>query len=93
MSKKPTFTGLFTHFDSFTPNIYKSGVVKILLHRAYKICDCFSYMNEEFKRITGFLLENGFSKAFIDKCIRSFLCSACRDKPQIATVEREQIVF
>ena len=89
--RKPTFTGLFTHFDSFTPLLYKSGLIKILLFRAYRICDCFQYIHEEFKKITDILLRNGFSKAFIDSRIKSFLESKFARKTKIATVERKQL--
>ena len=62
----------------------------MLHHRAYKICDYFSHIGEEFQEIRGFLLENGFPKAFIDKCIRSFLRNILKDQLKMFTLERVQ---
>ena len=89
--RKPTFTGLFTHFSSYSPTLYKSGLVKILLYRAYRICDCFKYLDDEIKKITNILLANGFPKQFLDKCVASFLNTLYIQKPRIPTVERKQL--
>ena len=32
--RKPTFTGVFTNFESFIPDIYKRGLIEALLHRS-----------------------------------------------------------
>ena len=36
--RKPTFTGLFTHFHSFIPLAYKRSLVFCLLHRIFNLC-------------------------------------------------------
>ena len=36
--RKPTFYGLYTHFDSFLSEIYKVGMIYTLLYRCLKIC-------------------------------------------------------
>ena len=36
--RKPTFSGVFTHFDSFIPTLYKHGLVNTLIFRCFKIC-------------------------------------------------------
>ena len=41
--RKPTFTGLFTNFHSFTPLQFKRGLIYSLLHRFFNICS--SYEN------------------------------------------------
>ena len=35
--RKRTYTGLLTNYFSFTPFKYKSGLIKALIDRAYKI--------------------------------------------------------
>ena len=35
--RKKTYTGLLTNYFSFTPFKYKSGLIKALIDRAYKI--------------------------------------------------------
>ena len=34
--QKPTFSGVFTNFDSYIPLLYKSGLISSLLYRAFK---------------------------------------------------------
>ena len=35
--RKPTFSGVYTHYDSYIPLQYKSGLVYTLLHRSYSM--------------------------------------------------------
>ena len=39
--RKPTFSGVFTNFESFIPNSYKYALIFTLLHRAFKLCSNF----------------------------------------------------
>ena len=36
--RKPTFSGVYTHFDSFLTTTYKFGTVYILAYRCLPIC-------------------------------------------------------
>ena len=36
--RKPTFSGVFTNFDSFVPASYKHGLVNTLLFQCFKMC-------------------------------------------------------
>ena len=36
--RKPTFSGVYTHFDSFLPSTYKFGTVYALAYRCLRIC-------------------------------------------------------
>ena len=40
--RKPTFSGLYTHFGSFLPNIYKIGMIYTLVNRCFRICSNWS---------------------------------------------------
>ena len=33
--RKPTFSGVYTHFDSFLPSTYKFGTVNTLAYRCF----------------------------------------------------------
>ena len=39
--RKPTFTGIYTHFDSFLPSIYKFDLLSTLLYRYFSICSTY----------------------------------------------------
>ena len=45
--RKPTFSGVFTNFDSYIPLSYKSGLISSLLYRAFKLCSNFEIFHRE----------------------------------------------
>jgi len=71
--RKPTFTGLYSDYNSFTPAMYKIGLIKILLHRAYSICSTYQSFHNELQRIKSILTGNGYSLRLIDSAISKFL--------------------
>ena len=48
--KKPTFSGLYTKWDSYTPTKYKRNLINNLLHRAHQICSSFTLLHKEFNQ-------------------------------------------
>ena len=64
--RKPTFTGLFTNFESFLRIIYKKGVIFTLLFRHFNICSSYRIFQEELSKFKGFLLQNGYPEQFLD---------------------------
>ena len=71
--RKPTFSGVYTNYDSFLPSIYKSGLISTLLFRAYTICSNWSLIDREIKNIKSFMLKNGYPELMIDKVATLFL--------------------
>ena len=45
--RKPTFTGVYTHFRSFLPNVYKFGLLSTLLFRYFAICSSYKLFHLE----------------------------------------------
>ena len=35
--QKPTFSGVYSHFDSFLPDTYKAGMIYTLVNRCFRI--------------------------------------------------------
>ena len=64
--RKPTFTGLYSSFYSFTPRSYKVNLVKTLTSRAYKICTP-DTLESELCFIRNVLTDNGYPPFFIDR--------------------------
>ena len=62
--RKPTHSGVFTHFLSFTPFKYKIGLIRTLFDRAYKICSSWSLFHIEIENIVRMLSMNGYSRNF-----------------------------
>ena len=48
---KPTFSGVYTHYDSYIPLEYKSGLVYILLYRSYTIFTSWTQIHAEIDKI------------------------------------------
>ena len=64
---------MYTKWDSYTPFHYKQNLVATLLDRAYKICNSWKLIHEEFERITKTLQTNVYSKSFIESQISKYL--------------------
>jgi len=71
--RKPTHSGLYTHWISFIPHHQKRNLVFGLLDRAYKIASTYNSIHSEFMNIKRMLIRNGYPKAYIDRCIMKYL--------------------
>ena len=77
--RKPTHSGVFTHFSSFIPHRYKVALVKTLICRSYRHCSSWHLFHAETKCITNMLMNNGYNKSHIKSIVGIFL-SKCFDK-------------
>ena len=71
--RKPTFSGVYTHYDSYIPLQYKSGLVYTLLHRSYSICTIWGQFHQEIEKIKSIMLKSGYSSTLIEKTVTFFL--------------------
>ena len=73
--RKPTFSGVFTNFESFIPNSYKYALIFTLLHRAFKLCSNFELFHQEIENLKNIFRNNGypvnFSNFGIKKCLNN----------------------
>ena len=68
--RKPTFSGVYTHFESFLPAVYKFGMVYTLVYRCFKICSDWTKFHEELIFLKQSFLKNGHPLSFIDNCFK-----------------------
>ena len=80
--RKPTFSGVFTNFDSFIPISYKNVLVNTLIFRCFKIV----YLKEIFKR-------SRYPNDFVDLCIKRFFDKLYIAKKIYQTVEKKQLMI
>lgn len=66
--RKPTFTGLYTPWDSFSPTLYKINTIRALTHRIIRICSP-SVIEDEFNTLRSILSKNGYPGHLLDKLI------------------------
>ena len=71
--RKPTFSGVFTNFESFIPKSYKYNLLFTLLHRAFKLCSNFERFHQEIDKLKTIFENNGYPKSFVDFCIKKYL--------------------
>ena len=50
--RKPTFSGVCTHFDSFLPDAFKIGMIYTLVNRCVRICSSWSMFHQHFRKMT-----------------------------------------
>ena len=72
IDRKPTFTGQYTRWDSFSSTRYKIGLINVLVSRAKRICSN-SKLHTEMDKISGILSENGFPEYIIRRLMHKFL--------------------
>ena len=67
--RKPTFTGLYTRWDSFSPTHQKIALIRSLVSRAQKICSE-SMLQEELDTLRNLFLENGYPVDVVERFLR-----------------------
>ena len=78
--RKPTHSGVYTHFSSFIPHRFKRQLVVTLLERAYSICSDYMSLHREFDDLTTMLRRNGYNCSFVQNIIGQFLNGKRKDK-------------
>ena len=53
--RKKTFSGVYTNFDSFILETYKTGLIKSLLFRCFHLCSDFVKFHHEINILKGIL--------------------------------------
>ena len=89
--RKPTFTGLFTNFESFLPVIYKKGLIFTLLFRYFNLCSSYAIFHKELIKFKTLLRQNGYPDRFIDHCVHTFLKKIFSPSTKASTVSKLKI--
>jgi hypothetical protein len=63
----------FYKFWKFLPTAYKKGFIFSLLFRYFNICSSYQIFHAELEKFKKLLLQNGYTKFFIDRCVKTFL--------------------
>ena len=70
--RKPTFTGQYLCWNSFSPQKRKINLIGALVHKAFMICSK-SKLNQELGKIRSILLENGYPERVINSAFKQKL--------------------
>ena len=64
--RKPTSSGVYTHFNSFLSSTYKFGTVYILAYRCFRISSSWTKLHNELGCLKETFLRNSYPKDFIN---------------------------
>ena len=67
---KPTFSGVYSNFNSFIADEYEHGLTFTLLFRIISIVSDFSKFHEEVNHLKDVLKKKFFPTNLVDKCIK-----------------------
>ena len=70
--RKPTFTGLYTRWDSFGPQQPKKSLIRSLTFRAVRICSA-STLKDEIANLEDLFSRNGYPSQVVDEVITEVL--------------------
>ena len=88
--RKPSFSGVYTHFDSYMPLSYKFSLVSTVIFCSFTICSGMPKFHQEICKIKDIFIKNGYSERFLDKCVKTFLNKVFIPKRIIQTAEKKQ---
>ena len=91
--RKPTFTGLFTNFNSFIPLTYKQNLVSCLIHRIFNLCSSYENFHTQLEVVRKVFNSNGFPSHMFDRIVRRFLDHAFDPRPPVLTASKKIIYF
>ena len=91
---KATNTGECINYNSIAPERYKTGVIKTMLNRAYKICSSYESLHLEINRLKQLFTNNNFPMKLIDKEVDKFLSKKlCPNPPTTPATSPEPIAL
>ena len=70
--RKATFSGVFTNFDSFIFESYKTGLIFTLLYLSFTICSDKQSFHLEVEQLRQIFKRNNYPVALIDQCVKTF---------------------
>lgn len=71
--RKPSFSGLYMRWDSFSPKSYKKSLVNCLVFRAWRLCSSYEGFHLELDFLRSMLSANGYPASFVENVICTFL--------------------
>ena len=77
--RKPTFTGQYIRWNSFSPKTRKISLIKTLVHRELMICFR-TKLGSELDKIKQLLIENGYSADVLLSCINKKVANFAAEK-------------
>ena len=68
--RQTTFSGIFTNFGSFVPDIYKRGLIETLLHKSFRLCSNYEKFHREIETLKSILKHNSYPHHLVNHCFK-----------------------
>ena len=91
--RKPTFTGLFTNFNSFIPLTYKQNLVSCLIHRIFNLCSSYENFHTSLKLSESYLTRMVFPLTCSTALFAASLTTPLTPRPPVLTASKKIIYF
>ena len=88
--RKPTFSGVYTHSDSYMPLDYKFNLFSTIIFCRFTMCSNMPKFHQKICRIKDIFMKNGCSERFIDKCLKTFFNKVIMPKRIIPLLKRSK---
>ena len=90
--RKPTFSGVFTNFESFVPDIDKRGLIETLLHRSFRLYSKYENFHREIGTLKSILKRNSYPHNLVNHCIKKFLNKIFVQRHLNFTVSKRELI-
>ena len=92
---KPTDTGVYLNAKSECPQRYKTGTIKALIIRTYKISSDWSIFHRSIQNLKQALINNGYSNRDFDRVLNSYINPTRRQPapPNISDENTHEIFY
>ena len=91
--RKPTFSGVFTNFDSFIPISYRHVLGNTLIFRCFKISSSYEKLHNEIVYLKEIFKRNRYPNDIVDLCIKKLFDKLYITKKIYETVEKKQLLI
>ncbi len=91
--RKPTFSGVYSNFESFIQKSYKFGLISTLLCRAHDLCSSYISFHEGIVFLKSVLSKNGYPAAFLNFVVKNFLDKLFASKKLVVSFVEKKSVY
>ena len=91
--RETTFSGVFTNFDSFIFEFYKTGLIFTLLFCCFTVCSDMQSFHLEVDQLRQIFKCNSYPVTLIDQCVETFLNKIFVPKRTLVTVPKKYILI
>ena len=91
--KKPTFSGVYTHYESYIDQSYKKSLIFTLLFRCYSLCSDYTLFHLEVEKLREILKKNSYPSGIVELSIRTFLTRLYVPKKVYSTAPKKELLI